>query len=239
MRAEATVVSCMVALIAGLPLFAGNASSQPVQTTSTQNVPFEPGGTIRLDGASGNLFVEGWDQPAVEITVTRSLGYDSEPAQKAAEHLDRVKIVPERRSNTELVISTTKTSNGFHFPGTGPNVTVEYHIRAPRNSNLSILHSKGFFSVTDITGDIEAGDSRGDIVLMLPELASYSIDAHTNFGNVTSDTEGDNRSHHLVGKKFTSDASPSHHLSLKMGFGGITIKELPPLTSPAAASGLK
>jgi hypothetical protein len=238
-RRQATVVSCIVALTAGLPLLAGNVPSQPVQTTTTQNVPFESGGTIRLDGAKGNLFVEGWDQPTVEIVVTKSLGYNSEPKEQAAAHLDSVKITPERKSDTELVIATTKTSTGFHFPGTGPDVTVEYHIHAPRNSHLSILHSKGFFSVTGMTGDIEAANSRGDIVLMLPELASYSIDAHTNFGLVTSDAAGDGRNHHLIGEKFTSDASPTRHLTLKMGFGGITIKELPPLASPAAPAAIK
>jgi hypothetical protein len=118
-------------------------------------------------------------------------------------------------------------------------VKVEYRIHVPRNSNLSILRSKGFFSVTGITGDIDAADSRGDIVLMLPELSTYSIDAHTNLGVVASDIGGVDRSHHLIGRKFTSDASPTHHLSLKMGFGGITIKELPPLTPPAAAADVK
>jgi hypothetical protein len=238
-RTRATVFFPIFALATGLPLLAGITPPEPAQNTTTQNIPFQPGGTIRLDGAAGNLFVEGWDQPAVEITVTKSMGYDSEPAQEAARHLDSVKITPERKSDTELVISTARTGTGYYFPGTGHSVKIEYRIRVPRNSNLSILHSKGFFSVAGTTGNIDAADSRGDIVLMLPELSTWSIDAHTNFGVVTSDVGGDDRSHHLIGRKFTSNASPTHHLSLKMGFGGITIKELPALTSPAEAAGVK
>lgn len=80
-----------------------------------------------------------------------------------------------------------------------------------------------------MTGNIEATSPRGDIILMVPDLAKCVIDAHTKIGVVTSDVGGATRRKHLFGENFThGDASLSRRLSLQMGFGGITIKETPP-----------
>src|SRR5579862_6914044 len=77
---------------------------QPV-VTRTEHVDFASGGVIRLDGAYGDLFVEGRDQAQVEISVTKSMRYKYESAQsqQAAQHMESVQVVTERRSPTELV----------------------------------------------------------------------------------------------------------------------------------------
>jgi len=210
---------------------AGATSTQPVQTTHTEDVNFAPGGTIHLNNPSGNMSVEGWDQPKIEITVVKSMGYDAEPAPRASAGLDSVKVVTERRSDTDVSISTTRARihNRFtHALGFGRDATVDYVIRVPRNSHLIVDHADGYVSVTGVTGNIEANDRRGDIVLMLPDLAAYSIDAHTKVGVVTADLAGSTHMKHLTGEDFShGDAALTHKLSLRMGFGGITIKELP------------
>ena len=218
------------ALAAGLPLIANTPASQPVESSKTENVKFAPGGTIRLKDSFGSLTVEGWDRPEVEVTVVKSLGYVSEPQQRSSQRLDGVHVVTARKSDTELEISTTAPSPGFfgHLLLKGHDVALEYRIRAPRNSHLEIHHA-GYISVMGMTGDIDASDRRGDIVLMLPNLAAYSIDAHTKTGLVTSDVAATIHRKHLVGESVThSDAALPHKLVLRMGFGGITIKELPP-----------
>ena len=51
---------------------------------------FLPGGTIRLDNSYGYLTVEGWDEPEVEITVTKSTDrfYEPEQKEKAEQRFD-------------------------------------------------------------------------------------------------------------------------------------------------------
>ena len=131
------------ALAAGLPLVANTPPSQATQTTKTETVKFAPGGTIRLKDSFGTLTVEGWDRPEVEVTVVKSLGFVSEPEQRANQRLDGVHVVTERKSDTELEISTTAPSLGFlgHLWLKGHDVAVEYLIRAPRNSHLVINHA--------------------------------------------------------------------------------------------------
>ena len=55
---------------------------QSFEVTSTERVNFLPGGTIRLNNSYGYLTVEGWDEPEVEITVTKSTDRFYEPEQK-------------------------------------------------------------------------------------------------------------------------------------------------------------
>src|SRR5450432_4270312 len=85
-------------LTIGMPLFADTMPTQPVQATTTEHMNFAPGGTIRLNNSFGYLSVEGWDQAEVEVTVVKSMGYDSDPAQRDAKRLESTKVVSDRRS---------------------------------------------------------------------------------------------------------------------------------------------
>jgi len=160
--------------------------------------------------------------------VTKSLppGSGAQHAEKAAHRLDRVRISAERRSNTELAVSTTKSS-----------LNIEYEIQVPRNSRLAIHHRVGYVSVSGVTGDIDATCHRGDLLLWLPEKGAYSIDARSKVGTVQSDLSGSFSSRYLVGRRFSrSDPSPSSRVYLRAGFGGITIKPvLPESEAPLAA----
>lgn len=201
---------------------ANSPASEPVQASKTENVNFAPGGTIRVDNSYGSLTVEGWDQPEVEVTVVRSLGFVSEPKATEQRRLDAVQVATERKSDSELAIRTTPAPQGLlgYLHLKARDVVLEYRIRVPRNSNL-VIHHSGYIAVTNVTGNIDASDGRGDIVLMLPDLATYSIDAHTKLGVVSSDKPATQASADSGG------SARGRQLKLRMGFGGITIKELP------------
>jgi hypothetical protein len=210
-------------------LCADTATGKPAGVTATEHVDFAPGGTIRVKDSFGSLIVEGWDQPGVEVMVTKSLNFNAEAGQKATERLDAVHVATDRGSGGELIISTSRpASRSFSHPlREGSDVTLEYRIRAPRSSHLVISHSGGSVSVTGMTGDIEAASRRGDIVLMLPDLARYSIDAHTRFGLVTSDVAAASRRKLSPGENLIRGGAASHRLVLRVRYGGIEIKELP------------
>jgi hypothetical protein len=211
-------------------LFAQQLST-PVQVTNTEHMNFAPGGTIRFDDSYGELNIEGWDLPEVEITVIKTMPYDyNQP--KATKHVNGVQVMTKRMSDNELVISTTlETYDGLlsSTAKTKGDVSIEYRIHAPHDTKLVIHHGTGTVHVTDIAGDIEANGSRGDIVLMLREPGSYSIDAKTQFGTVVTDFAGNvKRTFFLIGRTLaTGKASGSHRIYARMGYGGITVKTLP------------
>jgi hypothetical protein len=223
-------------ILIALPSFAANSADQsgaePAaqhdQVTSTQHIDFASGGAIHIDGSYGILRVEGWDRPEVAITVTKSLppGYERNHPEKAKQRLESVRIVGERKSGAELAISTSKN-----------NLGIDYEIQVPSSSNLAIHHRVGFVSVSGVTGDIDATCRRGDLVLWLPENASYSIDARSTVGTVSSDLPGAFSFRYLVGRRFShADPSPSHRITLRDHFGGITIQRvLPESVAPIAS----
>jgi hypothetical protein len=194
-------------------------------------VNFASGGTIQVRHSFGNLTVEGWDRPEVEVTVVKSREryYEPEQREQAARGLERVRIAAERRSDRELTISTTAPHKRFPFLWGGKGgVKVEYLIHAPRDSRLVIQHGAGYVLVSNMTGDVEATSRGGDILLMLPDSGTYSIDARSKLGTVSSDFAGDAHRRYLVGSGFArATSSASHRIYLRTRIGGITIKSVP------------
>jgi hypothetical protein len=201
----------MTRLALGLAFGAAAALAAP----HTETLDFAPGGTIRIDRADGYVSIEAWDEPKVEITTGETA---------------KARITASHPSASELVIQTDLT----HHPNfakrvahVGIHADADYVIRVPRNSRLIVTHANGYLGITGVAGDIEAHDRRGDIVLMLPDLAKYEIDARTKIGVVTSDENGKMSNRRITGETFAAGSQQTRHLRLRMGFGGITIKELP------------
>lgn len=238
-----SVVFFLSMLAVTLPLFGADELKQP-QVTNTERVDFAPGGTIHINSSYGSLTMEGWDQPAVEITVTKALRFGGFKNQNQDQpRLESIKVVTSHTSPTELTISTSRAARHSAWPPhlsstTTNGVRAEYEIHVPRDSRLVIHHGTGMVSVSGVTGDIEASAGRGDIMLWL-RPGSYSIDAKTRAGVVSSDLAGTALNQYLTGERFTRvDPAPSRKLYLRMGFGGITIKEIYPESEvPGAAIG--
>jgi hypothetical protein len=249
-RTLAAVLFGLGVMAASLPLLAADglqekAPKQSFAVTSTERVNFPPGGTIRLENSYGYLTVEGWDEPEVEITVTKSTDRFYEPGRKeqAGKALEQIRVVTERRSDKELAISTTLPDR-HGFPSsilpsgriivTMPKknrlgVTIDYTVHVPRDSHLVVHHDNGYVWVSDVTGDIEVNSHTGDMIVMLPDPGPFSIDARTRMGSVSSDFAGNGHKQFLVGTQFVhASQAPSRRIHLRMGRGSITIKNGPP-----------
>src|SRR6185503_7412782 len=181
----------------------------------TETVDFAPGGTVRIDRADGYVSIEAWDEPRVEITTSETA---------------KARITTSHPSASELLIRTALT----HHPNfakrvahVGIHADADYVIRVPRNSHVVVTHANGYLGITGVAGDIEAQDRRGDIVLMLPDLAKYDIDARTKIGVVSSDAQGKMSNRRITRETSAAGNQQTRHLRLRMGFGRITIKELP------------
>jgi hypothetical protein len=214
-----------------LSLFA--AASQPAQVTSTERVDFAPGGLIRLNTATGNLFVDGWDRPEIEITTTKSTRRAYQPGRQdeAVRCLESIRVTTERRSGAEVALTVVVPPRGFFNKlfGLGCGVTVDHRIQVPRDSRLVIRHEAGYVLVSHVTGEIEVTSRSSDLMLMLPGPGPYSIDAKSKFGSVASDFAGVSQRTKLFGEQFAgANPAPARRIYLRIGFGGITVKEVPP-----------
>jgi hypothetical protein len=215
---------------ASLPLLGQDGTRQSTQVTGTQRVNFVPGGLIRLETLSGNLSVEAWDRPDVEITTVRSSWDD-------ARCRGDVRVVTDRPSPAELKVTAIRPPVTWSQRWWNRcEIEVEELVRVPRDSRLVIHHGAGYVSVSRVTGDIELNSHSGDIVLMLQDPGPYSIDAKSKIGVVSSDFEGSIHRTKLAGEEFTAgNASSSRRIYLRMGLGDIAIKDVPP--APVTADG--
>lgn len=171
------------------------------------------GGTIRLIHSIGELDIEAWDRPDVEVMTIKP---------------DTVHVAIERKGD-ELVITSEHPKH--------KRVEVEYRIKAPRGARLTIDHDRGEVNLDGITGDIHATNGCGDIALRLPDGA-YAIDAKSKIGAVTSDFSGAERRKHWFGEQFDRESPPpAANLYLRIGFGDIIVLRMrrPSPPTPYAA----
>ena len=233
-RWNAATVAIAVALAA--PAFGETGSKKPTNFTKTERAPFAAGGTIRIDHTYGELSVEGWDRAEVELTVTKIPNdlYDTDEPGHAEKQANGVSVGFKRTSDTEIDVSTAVAHfNRWTHPfGPKGHVAMEYRLRVPRHSNLVIHHGNGELMVSGVVGDIDAKGNAGDIVLLLPDTAQYSIDAKNSFGTVWSDFDGDH--HHSLTKTRYDAAGPAgaHKITVRIGRGGIEIKRSPVEAQP-------
>jgi hypothetical protein len=220
----------ILALTFGLSFLlpANDVAPQRIQATNTLHAVLPSGGAIRLNNSTGELTIEGWDQPEVVITTTKmtKLAYPAAGADrdKATRMLDEVKVTAAPQGN-DLVITTDFPRHRRFLPR--PSVgardfDLEYVIRVPRDAKIFVDHDAGEIHFDDLTGDIHATTIQGTITLHLPQTAQYSIDAKSRIGDVDSDFAGTKKRRHF-GHEFMQTSQAPHSLYLRNGYGDIII----------------
>lgn len=213
-------------------LIADDVTPQKVQVSKTDHMDFPASGVLRVNNSAGELTVEGWDRPEVEITTVKSttMPYAPQDREKAVKELDSVHVETHREGN-ELVIETDFPGGRFRsglFGGTA-GFDLDYRIKVPTSTRLIVDHGVGEVHVEDLTGDIEIAVHEGEITLGLPEQARYAIHAKTNCGSIVSDFPGkENGRFWFIGHQVEhDDSSAPHQLNLKISYGDIIILKTP------------
>ena len=216
---------------AGALAYTAAASQHIGLVSTTYKAGVAASGTIRGENAYGEVNVEGWDRPDVEVTVTRSEFRRDDPHARAAaqDYLNRIHVNTTKAANGDLVISTSFPSRNRLvrlFRGWG-DFTLEYRIQAPRNSRLAIREGKGDVIVTDVAGDIDARAHLGDVMVQVPQGAAYELNARCRLGTVYSDLPGTSHYSLAFGHGLTNNGSKAaHHLFLRVGVGGISVQQI-------------
>jgi len=223
MTRSSKIVACAAALA-----YIGAAAEHIGLVSTTYPAGVAASGTIQVNNAYGEVNVEGWDRPDVEVTVTRSVfQHDTPQAREAAQrYLNQIRVNTAKAANGDLTISTSFPSRNRLirlFRGWG-DFTLEYRIQVPRHSRLEIREGKGDVVIVDVTGDIDARAHVGDILVQVPQSATYQVDARCRFGSVYSDFSGDEKRHHLFGESFAgAESAAPQKLNLKVGMGDVII----------------
>jgi len=218
----------MLVFAVGCLLLASDEIPRRIEITKTEHADLPPGGALSLKNSTGELTIEGWDQPGVEITTIKStkLAYPADGAERerASQILDEVKV-SEATEGGQLVITTDFPRHRRFLPR--PSVgsrdfDLEYRIKVPRDAKITVDHDAGEVHFNGLSGDIHATANQGTITLLLPQTAAYSIDAKSRIGEVTSDLPGTTTRKHF-GHEFADASQAPHKLFLRNGYGDIII----------------
>jgi len=224
----------VVGIALALPLLAGDRSKERLSTTHTDRFNIPAAGSIRLENSFGEVDIEGWDQPEVEVTVLRSSErlYGEKERAEAQRRLDSVQITAKQNGNDVVISTAYPPRNGFTHPlSRRSDIEISYRIKAPRASKLIVDHNRGGVTVFDISGDIHATVINGQITLTLPASGPYTIDAQSKIGDVYSDFEGRDRRRNVLGQAFdnpSTAAATSLYLRVRVGDIVITKLQGPP-----------
>jgi hypothetical protein len=219
-----------LALALCLPLLT-KTPLQPVQVVTTDRVDFAAGGTIRFEGSTGELNIEGWDQPQVQVTLTRFDYAEAADKDREKGKLERIAVKMEKGSGNELVVTTTLPHRNYFARKVrgATDADMNYRVMIPRDSHLIVHHGNGDVMVYDVGGDIEATAGVGAIVVQLDDPAQYAIDAHSRAGEVYSDYDGNYRTPLHIGSAFlASPQPPAHRVFLRVRIGDIDIVKIGP-----------
>jgi hypothetical protein len=215
---------------------------QKLQVSNTERSDFPSGGTLRLKNSIGELTIEGWDQPGLEITTIKSskVGVEGPERAKAVKLLDNVKIVTERKGDEVTVSTSFPKHSKIARPFLGmTDFDLEYRIKVPRNAKLTVEHTQGDVHIDDVSGEIHATADRGLITVHVPD-GQHAIDAKTKIGAVNSDFLGDEKSKKWLGHTFLAGApADAQKIFLRANYGDIIVLKMnqPPPPAPLAPPG--
>jgi len=228
----AAFLTAVALCVAGALPGAVDQDKQPVQVTKTETFSFPEGGTLRLGKSIGEVDIEGWDQPGVEITTTKSTQdiYFPKDRETGLKDLERVQV--SAKLVGDALVVTTEYPRHRAFPWISPvsdtnRFDLEYHIMVPRNARIVVTHGAGDVSVDDVKGNIDISVTQGLITLLLEGDAPRSISAKADLGTVESDFAGTETRHPWpLGHDVQGSASGvSQSLNLKIRFGDIVIRK--------------
>jgi hypothetical protein len=216
----------VLALFAAGSAAFGAAPKSDIEVVTTEHADIAAGGTIRFEGSYGELNIETWDQPDVELVVTRSTYVRDVTGdrEQATQELNNIRITVEKESDG-LVIRTPRVRHFHHL------ARLDYRVMVPRGVHLVIRHETGDVVIGGVEGEIDARVKTGDILLRLPSTVDYTFDAYCREGQVLSDFPGMYARHHLIAEHFSGRISGHGPLSgvnvqLHVGIGAIDIRKL-------------
>jgi len=172
-----------------LPLTFVTAYAEEYSQVSHYSARLFSSGTLVIEARVGDLHIEGWDEPRVEVEAEKVVRASS--AAKSKPLFDQLRVRLEG-GDKEARLTTVYPPRSLLRPFRNEsNLTVNFEIRMPFDSNLRLKCVDGDVRVHGIVGREELRVNYGDVEIDVPSLYDLrSLHAHTLLGYVQSDLTG-------------------------------------------------
>jgi hypothetical protein len=148
-------------------------------------------GTLTIDTRMGDIQVEGWDEPRLEITAEKVVEAGN---QKKAEPLyDQVQVTLEGKDK-QVLLRTLYPARRLWRPFRDESkLSVNFRIHMPFDANVAMKCVDGDVRVSGLVGKQEISVNYGDVEVNVPSIYRLrSLNARSLLGYVQSDLHGEN-----------------------------------------------
>jgi hypothetical protein len=173
-----------------------------IERTVEKNFAVQPGGTLRVETAGGNVSVEPGTSDTVRVVAREKIRADNDAEADAL--LKDLTLKIEQQGNDVTAIAKLGRRMGSWF---GTPIQVDFIVTVPGRYNVDLKTSGGNITVGDLAGQMQAHTSGGNVKL---GNIDGTVDAGTSGGNVslgscTGDTRlhtsgGDVRAEKIIGR---------------------------------------
>ncbi len=146
-------------------------------------------GTLMIDTRMGDLRIDGWDRPRVEVEAEKVVVAGTEEKAKGLYEMVRIRL---EGQDKQVRLSTIYPPRSLRRPFRGEsNISVNFHIRMPYDANLTLHCVDGDVRIAGIAGSEQLFVHYGDVEIDVPDIYRVrSLEAHTWLGYVQSDLHG-------------------------------------------------
>lgn len=223
-RTKNPLVSLAPVMAAALLIAAAPAArADEFSKTSHYSARMFSTGVLVIDARTGDLTIEGWDNPRVEVEAEKVVRAGSEA--KAKPLYDRLRV--------ELVGQDNLVTLRAVYPARRPwrpfrgesKLSVNFHIKMPYDASLKLSSVDGDVRISGIVGRELLRVNYGDVEIDVPDVYHLrSLFAHAWVGYVQSDLHGlEGDSSGLQQKVSFYNANGTQDISVRVRMGGVFI----------------
>ena len=178
-------------------------------------------GVLTIDTRIGDIHIEGWDEPRLEIEAEKVVRASSNEAAKPL--YERLAVVLKGK-DTQVQLRTLYPPRKLWRPFRGEaRLSVNYHIKMPFDANLALKCVDGDVWIRGMVGKQVILVNYGDVEIDIPSLDRLrSLRAHAWLGYVQSDLQGVDRAGFDPGVSYWNPTG-QQDIYVKVRMGGVFV----------------
>ena len=199
----------------------GSARADEFSQVSHYSVRMFSYGLLTIDTRVGDIHIEGWDEPQLEIEAEKVVHASSNEAAKPL--YERLTVVLEGKDK-QVQLRTLYPPRKLWRPFRGEaRLSVNYHIKMPFDANLALKCVDGDVWIRGMVGKQVILVNYGDVEINIPSLDLLrSLRAHAWLGYVQSDLQGEDRAGFDPGISYWNPAG-EQDIYVKVRMGGVFV----------------
>jgi hypothetical protein len=199
----------------------GSARADEFSQVSRYSVRMFSYGLLTIETRLGDIHIEGWDEPRLEIEAEKVVRAKSEEAAKPL--YERFTVVLEGRDK-RVLLRTLYPPRRLWRPFRGEShLSVNYRIKMPFDASLALKCVDGDVTIRGVEGKQQILVNYGDVEIDIPSVQRLrSLNAHAWLGYVQSDLHGEDKAGFGPRISFWNPAG-EQDIYVKVRMGGVFV----------------